>query len=302
MSLSDSRRGASSPRRVGVLRPIVLRPIVLPPTSPAPTSFFVDGVRVCAVAPDAASGRRRLLRPRRWTGKPRGAFARRVASHVFGRRRDAREETFPDARSFAVDVPASVTATEQSAGGRRARVRIRVRVVEAGRRRPTRPGAHPGYSGGRAMTERRARVGFDDASRRSPARAATDRKIRWDIVELRTPSVTPEKSARSLETTPVTPEKSARSPASPHRPWSASFELALGRVSFLAQSSDARVGGFGVAGDETAALVTLAALRVSARTGPARDGFTALGVETSFESAHALDVSGTSAGEARSGG
>ena len=148
------------------------------------------------------------------------------------------------------------------------------------------------------MTERRARVGVDDTSRRSPARAATDRKIRWDIVELRTPSVTPEKSARSLETTPVTPEKSARSPASPHRPWSASFELALGRVSFLAQSSDARVGGFGVAGDETAALVTLAALRVSARTGPARDGFTALGVETSFESAHALDVSGTSAGEA----
>ena len=74
--------------------------------------------------------------------------------------------------------------------------------------------------------------------------------------------------------------------------------MALGRLSFLAQSSDARVGGFGVAGDETAALVTLAALRVTARTGPARDGSNALGVEASFESAHALDVSGTLAGEA----
>ena len=257
----------------------------------------MDGVRVCAVAPDEREWAAALLPPTPMERKNPAAPSRVESLPAFlvvGATRA--RETVPDARSFAVDVPlVSVTATPGSIA----------LLVDAARgfesaSASTRAGTTASSDGDesraaeatarRTKTERRLRVGVGDASRRSPARAASDRKIRWDIAELRTPPVTPEKSAR--------PPASPRSPRGGAQPWSASFELALGRVSFLAQSSDARVGGFGVAGDETAALVTLAALRVTARTGPARDGSNALGVEASFESAHALDVSGTLAGEA----
>ena len=284
--------------------PIVLRPIVLRPTSPAPTSFFVDGVRVSAVAPGEREWAAAAAPPG-WTEKPRGAFARRVASHVFGRRRDAREGDVPGRAIVRGGRSPRLRhrhpRNNRASGGRRARVRIRVRVVEGGDDgvvRRDRERIRGGYSteagddGASSARRLRRRVASIPRARRHGPKDSVGYRGAQDAFSH------PREERAIARDDSGHPREERRSPASPHRPWSASFELALGRVSFLAQSSDARVGGFGVAGDETAALVTLAALRVSARTGPARDGFTALGVETSFESAHALDVSGTSAGEA----
>ena len=145
-------RDATFPRRrrVGVLRPIVLRPIVLRPNVPRPHLVF--------------RGRRSRMRhrPRRTRvgggaapthadgqEKTRGAFARRVASHVFGRRRDAREGDVPGRAIVRGGRSPRLRhrhpRNNRASGGRRARVRIRVRVVEGGDDGvvPTRPRAHP---------------------------------------------------------------------------------------------------------------------------------------------------------------
>ena len=106
----------------------------------------------------------------------------------------------------------------------------------------------------------------------------------------------------------MTPEKSARPPASPRS--SRGRRAALVRV-FRIGAREAFVSRAIVRRarrrvrrrrrrDRRARH--LAALRVTARTGPARDGSNALGVEASFESAHALDVSGTWRGGGTHGG
>jgi hypothetical protein len=80
-----------------------------------------------------------------------------------------------------------------------------------------------------------------------------------------------------------------------------SVDVRVGRASVLLHSSETRSGGYGARGDEVAALVTASALRFAADVGDA-DGVAKTkrraSVEMSFESIHALDVSGTLAGEA----
>ena len=80
-----------------------------------------------------------------------------------------------------------------------------------------------------------------------------------------------------------------------------SMDVRVGRASVLLHSSETRSGGYGARGDEVAALVTASALRFAADVGDA-DGVAKTkrraSVEMSFESIHALDVSGTLAGEA----
>ena len=80
-----------------------------------------------------------------------------------------------------------------------------------------------------------------------------------------------------------------------------SLEVRVDRASLLVHSSESRSGGYGERGDEVAALVTASALRLAADVGDS-DGDAKTkrlaSVEMSFESIHALDVSGTLAGEA----
>jgi len=80
-----------------------------------------------------------------------------------------------------------------------------------------------------------------------------------------------------------------------------SLEVRVDRASLLVHSSESRRGGYGERGDEVAALVTASALRLAADVGDS-DGDAKTkrlaSVEMSFESIHALDVSGTLAGEA----
>ena len=79
------------------------------------------------------------------------------------------------------------------------------------------------------------------------------------------------------------------------------MEVRVDRASLLVHSSESRSGGYGERGDEVAALVTASALRLAADVGDS-DGDAKTkrlaSVEMSFESIHALDVSGTLAGEA----
>ena len=80
-----------------------------------------------------------------------------------------------------------------------------------------------------------------------------------------------------------------------------SVDVRVGRASVLLHSSETRSGGYGARGDEVAALVTASALRFAADVGDADDVAKTkrhASVEMSFESIHALDVSGTLAGEA----
>ena len=80
-----------------------------------------------------------------------------------------------------------------------------------------------------------------------------------------------------------------------------SVDVRVGRASLLVHSSESRRGGYGEKGDEVAALVTASTLRLAADGGDANGGGKKkrlASVEVSFESIHALDVSGTIAGEA----
>ena len=84
--------------------------------------------------------------------------------------------------------------------------------------------------------------------------------------------------------------------------FSGALDVNIGRASLLLQSSETRVGEYGNAGDEVAALATATAVRFTARLGNLETKTTTTkqiaSVEMSIESVHALDVSGTAAGEA----
>ena len=131
-------RDATFPRRrrVGVLRPSSSGPSSSAPTSPAPTSFFVDGVRVCAVAPDEREWAAALLPPTPMDRKNPAAPSRAESLPTF----------LVVGATRAGDVPGRAIVrggrsprlrhrhprNNRASGGRRARVRIRVRVVEGG--------------------------------------------------------------------------------------------------------------------------------------------------------------------------
>ena len=179
---SDTSSGAPPPRHL-------LRGT--PRASPPLPHFSWTAFAYAPSPPTNASGRRRCSP--HGDGEEKPAAPSRVESlPVFGRGRDAREGDRPRRAIVrggrSPRLRHSHPRNHRASGGRRARVRIRVRVDEGGDDGVVRRGREPRGGRDRGGRDGASSAASASATRRViPARAATDRKIRWDIAELRTP-------------------------------------------------------------------------------------------------------------------